>query len=85
MSKHFEKGIRRVNATARLPLAVSEKLETVRDKIRENTELKISKNDLVTIGAILVAETIISETDLSNIESISEIHSLFKELNSQSE
>jgi len=85
MSNYFEKGVKRTSATARLPLAISEKLDQLRDLIQQETTLKISKNDLVTIGAILIAETHIKKEDLSNVGSISEIHSLFKKLNSKQE
>jgi len=85
MTNYFDKGSKRISATARLPIAVSRKLETKRDMIQEITELKISKNDLVTIGAILIAETNVNEEMLSNIESLSDLLSLYKKLNSKSE
>ena len=79
MSKYFERGIKRESATARLPLSVSTTLSQKRDFISGETGIKISKNDLVTIGAILIAESKITSEQLAEVESMSDLLSLFRE------
>lgn len=67
---YFDRGVNRISGTARIPESVDKDLVKLRDLIREETNIKVSKNDLVTIGAI-----IISQIDRENLQELKEVGS----------
>lgn len=58
MSKYFDRKISRVSATARIPEEISDDLNKLKDLVRSSSGLKISKNDLITLSAIMLAENV---------------------------
>ncbi|MGP4944097.1 hypothetical protein [Pseudoalteromonas nigrifaciens] len=76
LNNYFDKGISRTSSTARIPKEVHEELCILKDKIRNNTDLKVSLNDLVTIGAIIVAKT--DPNELEGLDKIKSYNDLIR-------
>lgn len=76
---YFEKGVDRTSSTARIPKEVHKNLSDFKDTINERSSLNVSLNDLVTIGAIIVAKTSAKDLDgLNNLNSYSDLLELLE-------
>jgi len=49
---YFERGLQRKSSTVRTPVKLQKELETMLNNINEHSDIKISMNDLLTIGNI---------------------------------
>jgi hypothetical protein len=78
MNNYFEKGTPRQSLTARLPNKVADDLTIHKQSITQKTGLKISRNDLLTIGGILISELDFDEKSLESVNSLSELTALIK-------
>lgn len=83
MNNYFDRKISRVSATARIPEKISDDLIKLRDLIRSESGLKISKNDLITLSAIILAETVNEadqtlKDDLKKAQSLNDLLEIFK-------
>ena len=78
MMNYFERGIARDTSTTRLPKKLRSEIQETAKKISENADLKISANDILTIGAILVCEANIDNEQLKKLNSISDLCDLLK-------
>ena len=76
---YFEKGVDRTARTTRKPKEVHKNLSDFKDTINERSGLNVSLNDLVTIGAIIVAKTSAKDLDgLNNLNSYSDLLELLE-------
>lgn len=77
-SNYFERGTPRQSITTRLPKKIVSDLASQSASISQSTNMKISRNDLLTISGILVAELELDVDSLKSVDSLSGLADLIK-------
>lgn len=76
--KYFERGIERQSLTTRLPSTVVDDLTDIKDAINQHSGTRVSRNDLLTIGGILISELKIADHELDDVHGLSDLYTLLK-------